>query len=258
MDISPLKESLQAYERIALTGSISIDRKLSEHWTGSIGIATEKERVTQQDVTDPFTLVGLPVVAKYDSTTDLFNPTSGVRATLSATPTQSLQNQGVSFLTLQASGSTYLDAGAWFGAQAGRTLLALRGLVGRIEGASQLKLPADKRFYAGGSATVRGYKYQSVGPLFADDTPQGGIAVVAGTIELRQRILGDYGVVAFVDAGQVAGDDWSFPGPWGVGAGVGARYYSAIGPVRFDVAVPVNRLPDSGSFQIYIGIGQAF
>ncbi len=258
MDISPLKESLNAYDRTALTSSVSINRRLSERWTVSIGVAGEQERVAQQSVTDRFTLVGLPVVAKYDSTTDLFNPTSGVRATLSATPTQSLGNQGASFLLLQVSGSTYLDAAALFGAQAGRTVLALRGLVGDVEGASQFELPADKRFYAGGSATVRGYKYQSVGPLFPDGQPQGGTAVVAGTAELRQRIGGDYGAVAFVDAGQVAADGWSFPGPWGVGAGVGARYYTAIGPIRFDVAFPVNELPDSGSFQVYIGIGQAF
>ena len=140
---------------------------------------------------------------------------------------------------LQASGSTYIDAGALLGAQAGRAVLALRRLVGDIEGASQLELPADKHLYAGGSATVRGYKFQSVGPLFPDNTPQGGTAVVAGTLEPRQRIRGDYGAVAFVDAGQVAADGWSFPGTWGVGAGVGARYYAAIGPIWLDVAVPI-------------------
>ena len=64
--------------------------------------------------------------------------------------------------------------------------------------------------------------------------------------------------MAFVDAGQVAANGWSFPSPWGIGVGVGARYYTPIGPIRLDMALPVNKLPDSGSFQIYIGIGQAF
>ncbi len=258
VDISPLKESLDAYDRTALTGSISVNRKFSDHWTGSIGVAGERERVTQQDITERYTLVGAPVFAKYDNTNDLFNPTSGVRATLSATPTQSIGNRKATFAVLQASGATYVDAGALFGASPGRTVLAVRGLVGDIEGASQLEVPADKRFYAGGSATVRGYKYQSVGPVFPDNKPQGGTAVVAGTIELRQRILTDYGAVAFVDAGQVAANGWSFASPWGIGVGVGARYYTSIGPIRLDVAFPVNKLPDSGSFQIYIGIGQAF
>ncbi|MCG6863539.1 MAG: BamA/TamA family outer membrane protein, partial [Chromatiaceae bacterium] len=95
IDVSPLKESLEAYDRTALTGSASISRKLSERWTGSIGVTAEQERVTQQDITDDFTLAGLSLVGKYDSTTDLFNPTSGVRATLSAAPTRSLGDQGV-------------------------------------------------------------------------------------------------------------------------------------------------------------------
>jgi translocation and assembly module TamA len=214
--------------------------------------------VTQQDVTDRYTLVGLPAIAKYDSTRNPFNPSRGVRATLSVTPTQILGSPGLSYLRLQASGATYLDLGAWLGARPGRTVLAVRGLVGDVEGASQLELPADKRFYAGGTGTVRGYNYQSVGPYFADGGPQGGTAVVAGTLELRQRILGDYGAAAFVDAGQVAAGGWSFPGPWGIGVGLGARYYTSIGPLRLDVAVPVNRFPDSGSFQVYLGIGQAF
>jgi translocation and assembly module TamA len=258
MDISPLKESISAYDRTAITASLGINRKLSDHWTGNISFAAERESVTQQRSTNRYTLVSFPLFAKYDSTNDLFNPTRGVRASLSATPTQTLGDQSVSFLVLQASGSTYLDASRLFGASPGRTVVALRGLVGDIEGASQLSIPADKRFYAGGTGTVRGYKYQSVGPSFPDNTPEGGTAVVAGSLELRQRIGGNYGAVAFVDAGQVAANDWSFSGPWGVGVGVGARYYTSIGPIRLDVAFPVNKLPDSGSFQIYLGIGQAF
>jgi translocation and assembly module TamA len=119
-------------------------------------------------------------------------------------------------------------------------------------------VPADKRLYAGGSDTVRGYKYQTVGPVFPDNQPQGGTSMVAGTVELRQRIGKQFGAVAFVDAGQVSASGWSFDGPWGIGAGLGARYYTSIGPIRLDLAVPVNKLPDSGSFQVYIGIGQAF
>jgi translocation and assembly module TamA len=258
MDISPLKESISAYDRTAVTAGLSINRKLSNHWTGSIGFAAERESVTQQGSTERYNLVGLPVFAKYDSTKNLFNPTGGVRASLSATPMETLGAQSVSFLVLQASASTYLDASGLFGASPGRTVIALRGLVGDIEGANQLQIPADKRFYAGGTATVRGYKYQSVGPAFPDNTPEGGTAVVAGTLELRQRIAGNYGAVAFVDAGQVAANDWSFSHPWGIGVGIGGRYYTSIGPIRLDVAFPVNKLPDSGSFQIYLGIGQAF
>ena len=132
-------------------------------------------------------------------------------------------------------------------------MLALRGLVGKAFGANQFSLPPDQRFYAGGSGTVRGFRYQSVGPQFPDGKPTGGTAVSAGSVEFRQRILGSYGVVAFVDAGQVTANGAPFTGDWRVGAGVGARYYTSIGPIRLDVAVPLNRQPNGDSFELYIG-----
>jgi translocation and assembly module TamA len=157
------------------------------------------------------------------------------------------------FVILQASASSYLDMGA-----PGRSVLALRGVIGDTQGADQFELPPDKRFYAGGSATVRGYKYQSIGPAFANGNPEGGTAMAAGSVELRQRILDDYGAVVFADAGQVSINATPFASPWQIGAGIGARYYTSFGPIRLDLALPVNPQPGSGSFEIYIGLGQAF
>ena len=258
IDFAPVKEQLTAYERTAITGSVALKRNFTDNWTGSIGVSGERESVTQQNVTERYTLVGLPIVASYSSVNDLLDPTRGVLAALSATPMQVVGGDHASWVALRASASTYIDAGAAAGGTPGRTVVALRGVAGHLAGASQLDVPADKRLYAGGTDTVRGYKFQSVGPVFPDDQPQGGTALVAGTVELRQRIGKHFGAAAFVDVGQVSASGWSLDGPWGVGAGLGARYYTAIGPIRVDLAVPVNTLPDSGSFQIYIGIGQAF
>ena len=101
----------------------------------------------------------------------------------------------------QLSGSAYFDLSG-----SGRSVLAMRGLVGEAYGASVFSLPPDQRFYAGGRATVRGFRYQSIGPQFPDGKPTGGTAVSAGSVEFRQRILDKYGVVAFVDAGQVTAE----------------------------------------------------
>jgi translocation and assembly module TamA len=169
------------------------------------------------------------------------------------TPTQSFGSSSATFALAQLSGSTYIDLSG-----AGRSVVALRGLVGKAFGADVFALPPDQRFYAGGSGTVRGFRYQSIGPQFADGKPTGGTAVSAGSVEFRQRILGNYGVVAFVDAGQVTANGSPFTGGWRVGAGVGARYYTAIGPIRLDVAIPLNREPGGDAFELYIGIGQAF
>ena len=127
-----------------------------------------------------------------------------------------------------------------------------------MSGAGVFGLPPDQRFYAGGSATVRGYRYQTLGPQFRDGTPTGGTAISTGTVEWRQRILGNYGIVGFVDVGQVSSNGAPFTSDWHAGAGIGARYYTSIGPIRLDVAVPLNKLPGGDLLEIYIGIGQAF
>jgi translocation and assembly module TamA len=136
-------------------------------------------------------------------------------------------------------------------------VIALRGLLGSIVGGSNLEVPPDQRLYAGGSATVRGYAYQSIGPQFPDGNPVGAKSVDAATIEFRQRIGEDWGAAAFLDAGQASAGT-PFTGSLHTGAGVGARYYTPIGAVRVDVAVPLRREPGGDSFEFYIGLGQAF
>ena len=118
--------------------------------------------------------------------------------------------------------------------------------------------PPDQRLYAGGSTTVRGYRYQQISPLFPDNRPTGGTSLDAGQLELRQRIVGKIGAVLFADAGQVATTSAPFNGPLRVGVGVGARYYTPIGPIRLDVAVPVDKVPGDDSFELYIGLGETF
>ena len=261
LDLAALSQDLEAYNQRAITAGASIHRKLSPLWTVSVGLSAERERITQEGVTRNYTLIGVPLSLKYDST-DLTNPldspTHGVRASFAATPTQSLGGKSSTFVILQATGSTYLDLGHyWFGTT-GRSIFALRGLVGSVQGAGQFELPPDQRFYGGGSATVRGIKYQSIGPLFADNNPIGGTAIDAGTIEFRQRLFGDFGLATFVDAGQVSAQNLPFSGPLRIGLGVGVRYYTPIGPVRLDIAVPANRPSGGDRFEFYIGLGEAF
>jgi len=253
IDLGAIDQSLEAYDQRALTQKIELSRKLSPHWTVGIGISGEQEEITQEDVSRRYNLLGLPVSVKFDDTDDLLNPTKGIRATLLLTPTQSFGGSSATFTLAQLSGSTYVDLSG-----SGRSVVALRGLVGKAFGASVFALPPDQRFYAGGSGTVRGFRYQSVGPQFPDGNPTGGTAVSAGSVEFRQRILEHYGVVGFVDAGQVTADGAPFTSTWRVGAGIGARYYTSIGPIRLDVAIPLNRQPHGDAFELYIGIGQAF
>ncbi len=213
-------------------------------------------------------LVGLPLNLRYDSTDNLLNPTKGIRASLFVTPTVAFPVNTSSgnivpgttstpraggFALIEATASTYFDLGV-----PGRSVLALRGTIGTAQGATLADVPPDKRFYAGGSDTVRGFRYQSVGPRFADNNPVGGLSLDAGTVEFRQRFYKSFGAVAFVDAGQVSTSSAPFTGTLRVGTGVGVRYYTSFGPIRLDFAVPVNREPGGDKYDIYIGLGQAF
>jgi translocation and assembly module TamA len=115
-------------------------------------------------------------------------------------------------------------------------------------------------------------------PCPTDGNPIGGTAIVAGTLEWRQRFAQNFGGAIFVDAGQVSASLKPLPSDFRVGVGMGVRYYTPIGPIRFDVAVPTarktgryysvidpnthalvtQREPSDDAFEIYIGLGQAF
>ncbi len=255
-DIAGVKQNLDAYDQKAETFANFLRRKIDPEWTASVGLTFTHDDVTQEGQTNLYQLVGLPLTAAYDGTgvTGLLaDPTQGVRASFSTTPTKSFGASNVLFLVLQAQSSTYFSFDS-----DGRSVLALRGLAGTILGGSNLSLPPDQRLYLGGSATVRGFAYQSIGPQFADGHPEGAKSVDSATIEFRQRIGEDWGAAAFVDAGQANANGPPFQGLVRVGAGVGARYYTAIGPVRIDVAVPVTKIHGGDAFEIYIGLGQAF
>ena len=256
LDAGAIRQDLLAYDQKAISAGATLRRKLSPAWTVSAGTTVIEDDVAQQGTDRIYQLLAFPLTAAYDTTglTDpLLDPLHGIRASFVVTPTESFGARTNTFAVLQALASTYIDLSG-----NGRSVLALRGQVGLVAGASNLDLPPDQRLYAGGSATVRGFRYQSIGPLFPDGNPVGATSVDAATIEMRQRLFGNYGVAAFVDAGQASTYGSPFTGPLRVGSGVGARYYTSIGAVRVDVAFPLAKVPNGDSFELYIGLGQAF
>ena len=117
-------------------------------------------------------------------------------------------------------------------------------------------VPADERFYSGGGGSVRGYEYQQIGPQ-QDGVPLGGDKMVEFSMELRMQPGRRLGYAAFVDGGTVYNDglDRSLR----YGAGVGLRWFTGVGPLRVDVAFPLNPSDDQVErLQFYISLGQAF
>ncbi len=286
--VAAIKQSLIAYDQKGVTTGVTLTRKLSNVWTVNAGLTTTNEEVAQytQNVCPPtvpdckpdqqvesyddarYTLFALPLHLLYDSTdlaSPLDDPTHGMRDSAGFTPTHAIGHPSATYLISDLKIAGYFDMGHWWGATAGRSVLAARVLAGIAQGASASSLPPDQRFYAGGSGTIRGYEYQTVGPLFPNALPTGGTALLVGTVEFRQRIAKDFGIAVFTDGGQLSSNLKPAPNIFRVGVGAGLRYYTPIGPVRLDFAVPTpahnlppNQQYDEPAFQVYVGLGQAF
>src|SRR3546814_4860028 len=99
-----------------------------------------------------------------------------------------------------------------------------------------------RRFYAGGGGSVRVYGYQDIGPRDANDDPIGGRGLAELSVEARIR-FGNFGVVPFIDAGNISTDFLPDLNDFQVGAGIGVRYYTSFGPIRVDVGTPINPQP---------------
>jgi len=202
-----------------------------------------------------YTLVGVPVSANYDTTDSKLDPTRGVRLNASVAGFPTALGSTVDIVQGKARASAYysLDPDSRF------VLAGLVG-VGAMGGAELGDIPANWRFYAGGGGSVRGYAYNSLGP-----TGPFGLAVIGGrslfqaSAELRVRVTDTIGIVPFFDAGNAFATSFpNFSAPLATAVGVGVRYYTAIGPIRADIAFPLDRHVGTGPVALYVSIGQAF
>jgi len=123
---------------------------------------------------------------------------------------------------------------------------------------SSSELPFDRRFFAGGGGSVRGYAYQSIGPRDANDNPLGGISVLEGSVEARWSIQGPYGMAIFADIARVGSTDSGDDAETKAGVGVGLRFNLGQAPLRIDVAFPLSKRNGDPPAQIYLSAGQSF
>ncbi len=255
LEAAALREVVPAYTRKAATFYGGFDRTFSPRWQARVGFAAEIADITRNGVTQSYRMLGLQGTVLYNRANSDLDPTRGYRVEFNVQPWVDTGPGGDMFTILRLTGRHYWDI-----AEPGRTVLATRASFGTEPALSIGGIPPDKLFYAGGGGSVRGFVYQTAGPLDAYGNPLGGASVVEANVELRQRIGKAFGAVAFVDAGSAYPDflpNFSQLAPR-VGAGVGIRYYTDFGPIRADVGVPLNRRPTDPPFGIYVSLGQAF
>ncbi|KGB53657.1 BamA/TamA family outer membrane protein [Sphingopyxis sp. SE2] len=199
---------------------------------------------------DFYTILGLTGQVGMDRTDSLLDPTKGFRITSLIQPEGSLAGRFSPYARLRTDISGYYPV-------TDSIVLAGRVRVGSIVGAARERLAPSRRFYAGGGGSVRGFGFQELGPKDPNNDPIGGRSVNEVALEARYR-FGNFGVVGFVDGGQVYRSSAPTFQNLRFGAGIGARYYTNFGPMRFDIATPIGRKPGEARVSVYVSIGQAF
>lgn len=247
-------EQPDAYESRNVRLAAALSRDWNRQWSSRVGPSIRLTRIDQLDERDDFLLISFPARLKWDTSDNLLDARRGFVLQGEEEPFFDALAGDVFFLKSTGRGQFYRALKrdrSW--------VLAGRVAVGGLAGAARSRLPADELFYAGGGSSIRGYAYQSVGPL-VEGEPAGGRSLFETSLEVRWQTTRNLGLVAFADGGTA----FAAPAPdfdetlrWGTGAGV--RYFTPVGPLRVDVGIPLDRRAElDRSYQLYVSLGQAF
>ena len=253
LDVDASHETPDAYDSKKARGTTMLMRDFTQEIQAGLGVGYQYSLVEQLISSERYGHVFFPLQLVLDYRDDKLNPVRGGHV-FGRTAYYKDTMASDSFLKSVGEGRHYFTLWKKY-----RLSSALRLTLGSINGASVETVPADERFYAGGGGSIRGYEYQAVGPSLSG-TPLGGDTLLEFSTELRLQPGRKLGYVAFVDGGTVYNDlvvdaDRSLR----YGAGFGLRFFTGIGPLRVDVAYPLN--PDATQrerVQFYISLGQAF
>ncbi|MBD8701022.1 BamA/TamA family outer membrane protein [Sphingomonas sp. CFBP 13714] len=203
-----------------------------------------------ENVRRTYGIVALPGQLLFDRSDSLLNPTKGFRLRLNASPETSVQGSVKPYVRAMVEGTFYYPVSS-------SIVIAGRAKAGTIQGVARDDLAPSRRYYGGGGGSVRGYGYQRLGPFDPNGDPVGGRSLNEFALEARYR-FGDFGIVPFIDAGNSYESSTPNLSSLRYGAGIGGRFYTSFGPMRIDVATPLNPREGDGKVALYISIGQAF
>ncbi|MCC2098440.1 MAG: BamA/TamA family outer membrane protein [Hyphomicrobiales bacterium] len=252
-DAFVLRERTDAYQ--STLGNVQAALRYRFADKAWIQAGLEYERGHTQDFlgTMNYTLVGLPITAQLDTTEDLLDPKNGVRIKANVTPYKGFGDVAPTLVASSLVMSAYYSLD-----EKSRYILAGRIAFASVAGGKIRTIPANRRLFAGGGGSVRGYAYRSLGPKTATGQLIGGRSLFEASLEARVRITDTIGIVPFIDVGQAYASTLPNFNDIRIGAGIGLRYYTAIGPIRLDVAFPINRQRGEDRFGVYLSLGQAF
>ena len=245
------RETVDTYESSTIAARAGVEHRFSPTLTGASAVNVEWADIDDAFGNNRYLIASLPSKLEYDGRDNKLDPTDGLRGTIDAEP---LVEVNAGTIALVSKGQL---SGYWAFGESERFVLAGRGALGTIVGADTEEIPATRRFFLGGGGSIRGFEYRTVGPEVNGEVV-GGLSFFETSLELRYRVTDSIGIVPFIDAGAAYEDPLpDFSEEISIGAGIGVRYYTPLGPLRFDIAVPLTGDNDN-AFAFYVGLGQAF
>ncbi|MCW2286215.1 translocation and assembly module TamA [Rhodoblastus acidophilus] len=257
-DFTLAREVTKSYSAEYLNTTQALRYRFNETLSVTGGVEVERGGSSDPFGNTNYLLVGLTAGVHYDTTDSLLDPRSGVRVLASGGAYPTFLGSSLDFYQGKAQVSTYyaLDDDQDY-------VLAGRIGLGASGGAGILNVPDNRRFFAGGGGSVRGYAWRSLSPMGyvpgQGEVAMGGASLFEASVEGRIKVTDDIGVVPFIDAGSAFSTALpNFVGGVRFAGGLGLRYYTGFGPIRLDVAAPINPQPGDPTVAVYVGIGQAF
>lgn len=252
-NIFAAREFNTAFEGETGGGSSVLSHVITEEFSVEGGGFYEYSRFKDAYGTRSFSTFGLTGNVTFDGRDSKIEPTAGIFAKLDAKPFYEAEF-GNSGARVDAEVRTYYSLN-----KEAKTVLAARAKIGTLVGPSRGEAPSNFLYFAGGGGSARGFGFNNIGIVDSSGDVSGGRSVLETSVELRQKLNDSFGVVAFTDAAVVGKDPViDFSQDFRISAGLGVRYYTGLGPIRVDVAVPVNPKSGDPKFGIFAGIGQAF
>ena len=247
------RERSEAYTKDAFSIYSGLERRFAPIWRADLRLYLEYGHLEDHIQKTDYKFTNLRLGVTRDTRDNMIDPTEGSLLVMTLSPYLGYYDDPFQVLSASA------DASIFFSPFEGKRLvLAGRMAAGSMIGATAFSLPASLRFYAGGGGSVRGYSYQSIGPRDAGNSPLGGLSFMLTNLEARLKVTESIGLAPFFDGGMVYDRAYPSFGNISWAAGLGLRYYTAIGPVRLDVAFPLQRRTGEDVMQFYISLGQAF
>ncbi len=246
------RETTDAYRVTTEETEAGLTHVFSNTLSGAARVELERTRTEDAIPSEDYLIATLTGAIDWDTRDNRLDPTKGMNVHFEAAP-------AYDFLQDQAFATFRNDISIYRAVDSDRRFI----LAGRVSTAvltvdNVRDVAASRRLYAGGAGSVRGYAYQNIGPRNKNGDLIGGRSSFAVSGELRYRVSDTFGLVAFVDAGNAYRSMLPDIGDLKVGVGGGIRYLTPVGPLRVDLAFPLEPGPGDPSFALYVGLGQAF